>query len=238
MMATSKDELRPAMSGVYINFSKENTTFGATDGHRLVRYVRSDLSAATQQSIIIPKKVLTLLNGLLTHAASVQVHCDRNDVHVSIDKVQVIARLINERYPDYENLIPTNNTNQLNISRAGLLSSLKRIAIYANRTTHQVRMTLSEKGLDLFAEDFDFSNEAHEHLESTYQGESMSIGFNAKLLIELLSSTPTDRLTMRFATPSKACLIFPQEEEVAEQLLLLIMPVILKDPAESQPHTV
>jgi len=82
--------------------------------------------------------------------------------------------------------------------------------------------------LHIFAEDFDFSNEANERLHCEYEGDDLEIGFNAKFLIEMLSNLPSEEAEMHFSAPSKAGLILPKEKEQNEDILLLIMPVILK----------
>lgn len=229
IIAASHDELRPAMNGVYMDFSGTNATFVATDGHRLARYIRSDVSVATQRPFIVPRKALTLLHTLLPNEAQqVNITFNDNHVHFSMANMKMVTRLIDERYPDYENVIPTDNTRKLVIDRMHFLSSLKRIAIYANRTTYQIKLAIAKHELLISAEDFDFSNEANEQLACTYEGDDLEIGFNARLLIEMLSNLNTKDVEMYFSAPSKASLILPGEKEAHEDILLLIMPVILK----------
>lgn len=229
IVATSHDELRPAMNGIYMDFSQSSATFVGTDGHRLVRYIRSDVGVATQQPFIVPRKTLTLLNALLSHEhQTVNIAFNDSNVYFRLANISMVSRLIDERYPDYENVIPTNNTNKLTIERVRFLSSLKRIAIYANRTTHQIKLSIAGSELHIFAEDFEFSNEANERLTCEYEGDDLEIGFNAKFLIEMLSSLSAEEVEMHFSTPSKAGLIFPKEKDADEDILLLIMPVILK----------
>ncbi|MEM7382720.1 MAG: DNA polymerase III subunit beta [Bacteroidota bacterium] len=228
IIATSHDELRPAMNGVYMSFSETSAAFVATDGHRLVRYTRTDISVAAQESFIIPRKTLMLLTGLLSSdQAAVSITFGESSVHFQLSGTSMVARLIDERYPDYENVIPHNNPNQLAVNRASLLSSLKRTAVYANRTTHQIRLALGENTLQLLAEDLDFSNKAHEKLACDYTGQGLTIGFNAKLLMELLNSLDTKEVIMQLSEPSRAALILPQEQAAQEDILLLIMPVLL-----------
>ena len=229
IIAASHDELRPAMNGVYMDFNGNNVTFVATDGHRLARYIRSDVSVETQQPFIVPRKALNLLHTLLPNEAQqVNITFNDNHVHFSMGNKKMITRLIDERYPDYENVIPTNNAYKLVIDRMYLLSSLKRMVIYANRTTYQIKLSITHHELLISAEDFDFSNGASERLDCTYKGDDLDIGFNARFLIELLSNLHTKDVTMYFAAPSKATLILPGEKETYEDILLLIMPVILK----------
>ena len=229
IVATSNDELRPAMNGIYMDFSENSATFVATDGHRLVRHIRLDVGVATQRPIIVPRKTFILLNTLLPNEhQTVGISFSDSHVNFKLANVNMTSRLIDERFPDYENVIPTNNVNKLTIDRANFLSSLKRIAIYANKTTHQIKLSIAGSELHILAEDFDFSNEAHERLSCEYEGDDLEIGFNARFLIEMLTNLTVSEVEMHFSTPSKAGLIFPKVKEKDEDILLLIMPVILK----------
>ncbi|WP_419241293.1 DNA polymerase III subunit beta [Cardinium endosymbiont of Nabis limbatus] len=226
IFATSNDELKPAMSGVYIELTHAMATFVATDGHRLVRYIREDLAASTQSPIIVPKKALMLLNSLLTSKdKKVGFVFDRHKIQFTIDNISVISRLVDERYPDYENVIPKEHTSKLTISKSALVSALRRVSIYANKATHQVKLALVDNQLTISAEDLDFSNEAQEQLICTYEGLPLEIGFNAKLLLEMLTSITTEEVEFFFWGANKAVLIFPKMENKQEQLLLLIMPI-------------
>lgn len=227
MFATSNDELKPAMSGVYMELSHNMATFVATNGHRLVRYNREDLAASTQSPIIIPKKVLTLLNGLLSNRDKmVDITFDQYKIQFDIENISIVARLVDERYPDYENVIPKEHTSRLTINRPALVSSLRRAAIYANKVTHQVKFTIMENELAISAEDFDFSNEAQEQLICEYTGDSIEVGFNAKFLLEMLVSITNEEVEFLFWEPNKAVIILPKGQSKHEHLLLLIMPVI------------
>ncbi len=229
IVATSNDDLRPAMNGIYMDFGEDSATFVATDGNRLVRYIRSDVGVATQRPFIVPRKTLTLLNALLQHEDQ-KVNIAFNDSHVyfKLPSISMLSRLIDERYPDYENVIPVNNANKLTVDRISFLNSLKRIAIYSNKTTHQIKLSIAGSELHIFAEDFNFSNEANERLTCEYEGDDLEIGFNAKFLIEMLTNLVSEEVEMHFSAPSKAGLIFPKEKEKDGDLLLLIMPMILQ----------
>lgn len=227
MFATSNDELKPAMSGVYMELTNNMATFVATDGHRLIRYNREDLAASTQSPIIVPKKALMLLNGLLSiRDKTVNFTFDQHKVQFDVDNISIIARLVDERYPDYENVIPKEHTSKLTVNRPALVSALRRTAIYANKATHQVKLTMMENELSLSAEDFDFSNEAQERLICEYKGDPLEIGFNAKLLLEMLASITNEAVEFLFWEANKAVLIFPKGQSKHEHLLLLIMPII------------
>ena len=230
IFAVSNDELRPAMTGIFVQLRNNNVTFVATDGHRLLRYRRTDVGTAQEASLIIPRKAFMLLKSTLpSEATTVRMEFNQSNAFFSFDNIRMICRLIDERYPDYENVIPVQNPNKLVIDRQDLLSSVKRIAIYSNKTTHQIRLKLSGSELQVSAEDLDFSNEANERLTCQYEGEDMEIGFNAKFLMEMLNNIDSDEITFELSTPNRAGLLMPIESEDSENVLMLVMPVMLNN---------
>lgn len=228
IFATSSDELRPAMTGVYVNLGEKNTTFVATDGHRLVRYRRTDIKSDNGNAIIIPRKALNLLKATLpAENTDVTIDFNMSNAFFKFGSIRMICRLIDERFPDYENVIPAQNPIKMTISRTDLLGSLKRIAIYANKTTHQVRIKITGSELQVSAEDLDFSNEANERLSCEHEGEDIEIGFNARFIIEMLSNLDTDQIRLNMSAPNKAGVILPVEKDKDEDILMLVMPVML-----------
>lgn len=230
IFATSNDELRPAMTGVFIKFSDSSTTFVATDGHRLVRYRRVDIASEKESSIIIPRKALNLLKTTLPEDDStVVVEYNQSNAFFKFGNIRMVCRLIDERFPDYENVIPLDNENEIIIDRLELMSSLRRISIYANKTTNQVRMKFLGSELQISAEDLDFSSEANERLSCQHDGEDIEIGFNAKLIVELLNTLHSNQVRLTLSRPNKAGLFYPVEKADNEDILMLAMPVMLND---------
>ncbi len=230
IFATSSDELRPAMTGVYVNLSSESTTFVATDSHRLIRYRRVDVTSDNDNVIIIPRKALNLLKSTLpAESTVVKVEFNISNAFFRFENMRLICRLIDERYPDYENVIPLDNEILMTINRGEFLSSLRRIAIYANQTTHQVRLKITGSELQISAEDLDFSNEANERLSCEHEGDDIEVGFNARFLIEILTHLECKEIEMKLSAPNRAGLIFPGEKEQEEDLLMLVMPVMLNN---------
>jgi len=228
IFATSSDELRPAMTGVYVNLGDKNTTFVATDGHRLVRYRRTDVKSENGNTIIIPRKALNLLKATLpSENADVAIDFNTANAFFKFGTIRMICRLIDERFPDYENVIPATSTIKMTINRGDFLSSLKRISIYANKTTHQVRLKITGSELQVSAEDLDFSNEANERLSCEHEGEDIEIGFNARFMVEMLSNLDTDQIRLNMSAPNKAGVILPVEKDKSEDILMLVMPVML-----------
>jgi DNA polymerase-3 subunit beta len=218
------------MTGVYVNLSSTNTTFVATDGHRLIRYRRVDIASPEATSIIVPRKALNLLKSTLpAENVPVSVEFNSSNAYFKFNNIKMICRLIDERFPDYENVIPTDNENDMVINRQEFLGSLRRIAIYANKTTHQVRLKLTGSELQISAEDLDFSNEANERLSCEHEGEDIEIGFNAKFLVEMLNNISAKEVTLKLSAPNRAGLILPSDQNENEDILMLVMPVMLSN---------
>ncbi|MBK0384197.1 DNA polymerase III subunit beta [Pedobacter sp. SD-b] len=230
IFAVSNDELRPAMTGVFCQLSPQNVTFVATDAHKLVRYRRNDAKAETATSFILPKKALNLLKSSLpTEDVNVSVEYNSTSAFFKFANINLICRLIDERYPDYEAVIPQNNPNKLTLDRSLFLNCLKRVVIFANKTTHQVRLKINGSELNISSEDIDFANEAHERIGCQFDGEDMEIGFNAKFLIEMLNNLSGEEITIEMSTPNRAGILFPSIKDENEDILMLVMPVMLNN---------
>ena len=230
LFAVSNDELRPAMTGMLWEFNGDNMTFVSTDAHKLVRFVRNDITGGNGNSIIVPKKALNLLKSALPDSDTpVRLAYDTSNAFLYFGDSNLICRLIDARYPDYNAVIPTENPNLLTINKDDLYSSMRRIAIFANKTTHQVVMKMAGTELQVSAQDLDFSNEANEKLVCEYSGNDLEIGFNAKFLLEMLSSLDGDEVKLELSTPTRAGILKPSEADENEDLLMLVMPVMISN---------
>ncbi len=227
LFATSNDELRPAMSGVLFQIDFDKITMVATDAHKLVKYTYTDIKSEMVTQFIVPKKVLSQLKNSLSSNNQLKIAFNKSNAFFVSEGVQMICRLIDSRYPDYNAVIPVGNPNNMTVNRSDLHSSLKRIAFYANQTTNQVTFTISDGSLTINAQDRDFSNEATEQLSCVYEGEPLQISFNAKFLAEMLSVLTVDEINMEMSTPNRAGILKPGEASDNEEILMLVMPVML-----------
>lgn len=229
LFAAGNDDLRPVMSGVFFQFSSESLTFVATDAHKLVRYRRNDFKSDHTAEFIMPRKPLTILKSTLSSMGDeVKIHYNETNARFEFENIVLSCRLIDGKYPNYEAVIPKDNPNVLEIERGTFLSSVKRVAIFSNKTTHQVRLKMAGSELQMMAEDVDFSNKAHERLACNYQGEDMEIGFNSRFLTEMLSNLESDSISLEMSAPNRAGIILPSDGlEEGEDVLMLVMPVML-----------
>ncbi|MBK8516945.1 MAG: DNA polymerase III subunit beta [Saprospiraceae bacterium] len=227
VFATSSDELRLAMTGVLIQIDFTKLHFVATDAHKLVKFTLGNLKTDIARSLIIPKKGLNLVRNAFSEECDVTISFNKANIFFSFGRTKIICRLIDAKYPEYSAVIPVDNPHEAMMNRKDFLSSLKRIAIYANKSTNQVLLNLAEKSMTISAQDLDFSNEATEQLNCNFTGEPMTIGFNAKFLAEMLAVLETDDIRLQLSTPSRAGILVPTEQDADENLLMLVMPVMM-----------
>ena len=231
IFASGNDDLRPVMSGVFFQLSSSGMTFVATDAHKLVKYERTDVVAPETAEFIMPKKPLNLLKSVLVGSEEeVTVNYNNSNVQFSFDETVVICRLIDGKYPNYEAVIPKENPNVMSINRVQLLNTVKRVSIFSNKTTHQIRLRIAGAELHISAEDIDFSNKAEERLTCSFQGDDMQIGFNARFLTEMLSNLSSDEIQLELSLPNRAGIITPVDGlDEGEQVTMLVMPVMLNN---------
>lgn len=228
IFAVSKDELRPSLMGVLFRFEADALTVVSTDGHRLVKFQRRAHPSPVTGDVIVPAKALGALLKLVEDG-DVKVAMNESYIRFESGSSMLASRVIDETYPNYESVIPRDNKHEMIISREQLLHALKRVSLYANTTTHQVRFTLRENNLTVSAEDIDLGSKARENIPCSYASESMDIGFNASYIHDVLTHIDNDNVRFRFSTPTRAGIIEPEEQGETESILMLTMPLRLNN---------
>ncbi len=224
--AVSTDDLRPNMMGVYFQVDEEKTRLVATDGHRLVRLVKHDMKGDVPVNFIVPDKALAQVTRTL-NGGETKMQITKHHVRFTNGVAEVIARLINESYPNYENVIPKENEKIMTVGKNDMLATVRRVSIFSSSTTRQIRLNLSQDEVSIFAEDYEMSSEARESIKCQYDADDMVIGFNARYLADVLNNISSDEVTFAFSTPNRAGIVQPLEQAADEDLLMLIMPVML-----------
>jgi DNA polymerase-3 subunit beta len=230
VFATSSDEIRLNLTGVYLQLFKNNITFVATDANRLVRFTRNDVKPGAEDALILPKKALNLLKSSLpSDDTIVKVSFNKQNAQFQFGEQSLTCRLIDEKYPDYKAVIPTENPNRLTVDKGDFLMAVKRVSITSNKSTHQIRLKMTSSELTISAEDIDFENESVEKMACAYLGDDMEIGFNSKYLLEMLNNMDAAMITIELSQPNRAGVILPAEQDAEEDILMLIMPMMLNN---------
>jgi len=228
LFAVSNDDLRPAMTGVYFELNENYIQFVATDAHRLVLYTRKDVSCPNPDSFVVPRKPLNLLKAALpANDDEISISYNKNHLFVKHGSTQMICRLIDARFPDYRVVIPTDNPYKMTVDKNDFQSALRRVNIFSNKSTNLVVLNISGSELQLTAQDIDFSFEGNERMKCQYDGEDLTIAFNARFLIEMLNAPESDEIRLELSTPEKSGVIKPAEEDENEEMVMIIMPLMV-----------
>jgi DNA polymerase-3 subunit beta len=227
IFSVSTDELRPAMTGLLLQLREKEICAVATDGHRLVRVIYTNIKQAKpHKDIIVPAKALTLVSKVLEEGSNT-LSVNSTHVKFSFKNFTLTSRLIEEGYPNYESVIPLDNNKNLTINRSSLLSSIKRVSLYSSSTTHQVRLSMKKNELKISAEDVDFGGEAKERIACKYNSDDLEIGFNATYVIDILSHIDSEEIIFSFGSSVKAVTVSQVTARENEDVLMLVMPMRL-----------
>ncbi len=226
--AMSKEDMRPAMTGTLLEFSEVGLRFVTTDGHRLVKYVNKNIKSDTEEQYIIPERAISVLSKLLSEG-DVKIYFSKTHLSFHMGDIEFITRLIGEKYPSYNSVIPLENENLLKIKTGDLLAAIKRMMLFSTSNSKQVKISLGQNILEVSAEDIDHGSSAKENIFCEYNGESMDIGFNTAYVNDVLSHIDDEDIIFKLHSPTKACIIEPSAEKENEELMMLLMPVRLNN---------
>ncbi len=230
LFATAQDELRPVMNGIYFDLTPEHLAIVSSDGHKLVRNRIYTVHSEKPATFILPKKPASLLKNLLQKdGGDVEIRFNDRNAVINYGDGELSCRLIEGRYPNYNSVIPQNNTNTLTVDRLQLLAALRRVQPFANDSSNLIRFHVEGSTLQLDAEDFDFSKTATERMSCDYNGQAMSIGFKGSSFIEVLSSFDCQNIVIQLADPSRAGLVVPSEQPEGQDVLMLLMPMLINN---------
>lgn len=229
LFATADDELRPVMNGIFLELSPDDITFVASDAHKLVRYKRTDASAESASSFILPKKPASLLKNILPKEENrVVLEFDDRNASFTLTSYKLICRLVEGNYPSYNSVIPTDNPYKMSIDRLSFYNTLKRVSVFSNQASNLVKLALTGNQLNISAQDIDFSISANERLSCQYEGEDMEIGFKSTFLIEILANLSSDDVVLEMSDPTRAGILVPAESDnESEDTLMLLMPMMI-----------
>ncbi|MBQ8450870.1 MAG: DNA polymerase III subunit beta [Bacteroidaceae bacterium] len=230
LFAAADDEIRPAMCGIYFDFTPENVTFVASDGHKLARCRDYSVTGAEKSAFILPKKPATLLKNLLSkdEQEEVALEFDGRFATFTMGEYELVCRLLDSRYPNYNAVIPQNNPHKLIVDRAALIGTLRRVAIFSSQVS-LIKLHIESGKMVISAQDTDFSTSAEESITCSYDSVPMNIGFRASLLIDMLNNIPGQDVVIELADPSRAGVIVPAEQKENQELLMLLLPVMITE---------
>lgn len=230
--AISHDELRPALTGLLLQFVANEMRAVSTDGHRLVKLVKtrpeSDTGEQAEVEVIVPLRTLSLLQRNLEDAENVDVYLAVNRVVFDTGQLVITSKVVEGKFPAYDAVIPQSNPNLLQIDLEAFSSAVRRVSIFANQINRLVVLKLSPQSIRVSAEDPDSGRKGQEDIEAKYEGEPFDVGYNAQYLLEALRHVPDSAVDMQLGTATSAGIVRPRQKKEGEDLLMLLMPIRLQ----------
>ncbi len=182
--AMSQDESRPFLNGLYLIARKQELRLVATDGHRLA-LARSAVDADVEMAGIVPRKAVQELTRVLGGAERVDLAVGESKFFVRTEGFELVSKLVEGQFPNYEQVIPKSSPLRLIVEREPLLAAIRRVAVVADDRTRPVRLTASAGQVRLSAQSQELG-EAEETLPAEFGGDELTIGFNARYVLEAL----------------------------------------------------
>ena len=226
VFAVSTETLRPIMMGVLWDIKPDCIVFVASDTHKLVRYINSNVKPGIEGSFILPAKPASILSSILSkEEGNVTITLESKCVSFETETYTLICQYINGKYPNYNAVIPQNNPYEITVDRAMLLNAVKRVAVFSSGSL--VKMRFTENKIYIDAQDMDYSLSAKESLDCEYSGEEITVGFNKVDIINVLGSIDIDNIMFKLSDPVRPGLFVPVEQRENDDWLALVMPMMI-----------
>ncbi|MCH5216628.1 MAG: DNA polymerase III subunit beta [Muribaculaceae bacterium] len=223
------EEIRVIMTGICWDIMPNQAVFVASDTHKLSRYIDNRIAAGVEASFIMPAKPASILLDILRKtedSQSVAVIIDEQAAQFTTPDFTVSCQFLKGKYPNYNAAIPQNNPFTLTVDRQCLLNAVKRVSVFST-TGGLVKFNVSNDNVRLEAQDIDYNTSAVETVACDYQGEPLTIAFNAARIIELLNNFDTDNVIIKLSDPQRAAVFVPDEQKEGEDYLVLLMPMFM-----------
>lgn len=250
--AASPDELRRSMNGVYFEIKKGEFRVVATDGHRLVKIIKTDFDYDGEKfSMLVPIKTCQMITKLFKSgkssgpaaaesesddiaessknsdkSAPVEIYFSNDFLKCVWENITITSRLIDDTFPNYESVIPSDNEKIMKVEREALLASVKRSIIMSDQVTNRTSFTVNENELTVKAANNEYGTDADESIDCSYtESEEFEIAFNGRYLLEAVQHFPGTEILFDFSTSLKAAILRPSSQNENEDLMMLVMPV-------------
>jgi DNA polymerase-3 subunit beta len=231
IFAVSTDETRYVLNGVFFQVENEKLKMVATDGHRLA-YIHKKLEGKgeAKTNVIIPTKTLNELSKVISDASkgkeekdeiTVEVVTTENQIKFTVEGVEIISRLIEGQFPNYEQVIPKESDKKVEVSCSELSAATKRVAILTSEKSNSIRYQIKPGKISISSKTPDMG-EAKEEIDASYKGEEISIAYNAKYVLDVLKNVGTEQVVIELTQPLSPGILKPKGDS---DYLCVIMPM-------------
>ena len=228
LFSVSTEQIRPVMTGIFWDIKPDEIVFVSSDTHKLVRYRELNMNIGLEQSFILPSKPASILSSILDkNDDEVKITTDSKSATFESKDYSLTCRFINRRYPNYNSVIPQETRYLLNVDRMSMLNALRRVSVFSDSTTGEVKLELSPDEILMSSQDLNFSTAAKESVQCDYDGDEMSIGFTDVNIKEVLKNIESENVCIKLLDPLKSGIFLPSEQKEDEELLILLVPMRL-----------
>lgn len=230
VFAASLNTSRPVLSGVYLGFSGDEMNMVATDSYRLAeKRVKLAKKPKADFSCIIPAKTMMELSKVVNKSddKEVKVVVSKNQILFNVGDVELISRLIEGKYPDYEKIIPKEHKSKFEVSVEDLSLILKRASLFAKENNNSIKLAVTKDGKLEIASDETKVGEEKSHIMVKLEGEENSILLNSQYLLDVLTYIHEEKISLAMADKVSPAVIRPVEKEGKKvgDYVYIIMPL-------------
>lgn len=226
VVAASADESRPVLAGVYFSVESDTLTLAATDSYRLAETKLTGIKADKDVSVIVPAKTINELNRIIGDSSDeVTISIGKTEIQFEISDISMVSRLIEGKFPNYAQIIPSKSTTSMVMEKSELMSVVKVTSLFARESAHTIKLDFTPAGLKLSAR----ASEVGENsslVESKLTGTEADISINARYLLDVLGVISTPQVEIAVNDKLDPCLIKPVAKKAdGESYIHIIMPL-------------
>ncbi|MEN3040891.1 MAG: DNA polymerase III subunit beta [Bacteroidia bacterium] len=228
--AASKDDARIALTGIYFDFQESHTNFVSTDAHTLVRLKREDIRLSGAPKLLLPVRALQSLQQSLKGLPSgdiITLYPTEGQAFFHHPVLDMVCRLIDARYPDYQSAIPPKPPYMARISTDAFRRALRRLMVLSDRTSNLIRLHFEGNTLTISAEDSMQNRSGKETLPCSYEGPDFRIAFRGSVIGGVIDHLQSPEFILRMEAPGRAVIIEPDPQTPPTEALFLAMPLIM-----------
>ncbi len=229
MFAAANEEYRQAMMGVRFDVFPEQIVFAATDTRKLVRYIDNRTAPGLRASGTIPAKAASIIKNVMGADETLNVTMYAKNACLETEHITFQLTFLGGNYPDYNRVIPKNNPNILTIERSALLNAVRRVAIFVEVDGGLEKFRFSQDGVLIKSNDPSLCTSAREQVPCNYNGNELTIGFNASYLIEILNTLRSPEIAIELGDAARPGVFKPMTEPDNTELVMLLMPMTVSD---------
>ncbi len=223
--ATSNDDYRPVMMGVFFDIKPDGITFVATDTRKLVKFVDRSQAPGVTASCIVPPKPAAILKTVFGQDEEIKVTLTTKSATFESPVIQFNCRFIQGNFPDYNRVIPRNNAYMLSVDRQLLLNAVRRVGIFVDPGFGLEKFKITPDKIYLKSQDNNLMTSAREEVPCSFTGEELIIGFSGPFMLDILNTIKTQDINIHLSDPGRPGIFRPAEDEPDTELMMLLMPM-------------